>query len=114
MVVLDACHIKNKKYPTLLFLATVVDGNNKIIVLAFDIAPAEDRDMWSWYDEALEVLEKQYPNGQEVVTYIWAIDARKFGRLSEFEREYGGYVTCNGGDNNALVQSNGGGDHWIV
>ncbi|KAL2642208.1 hypothetical protein R1flu_009795 [Riccia fluitans] len=64
------------------------------------------------YEEALGILEKDYPNGKEAVAYIRAIDPRKFsicsciietaaeesidllteyakGRLSEFEREYG-------------------------
>ncbi|KAL2651845.1 hypothetical protein R1flu_019973 [Riccia fluitans] len=36
------------------------------------------------------------------------------GRLSEFEREYGRYVTYNADDDNALVQTNGGVDQWIV
>ncbi|KAL3685184.1 hypothetical protein R1sor_003206 [Riccia sorocarpa] len=165
MVALDACHTKNKKYPTLLFLATTVVGNNKILVLAY----------------ALRVLEDRYPNGKEAVQYIWAIDPRKFsryalqlprygrvtsnavecmndaflgirvydarrlifelwkymmknfykrrtaveksiefltkcakGRISEFEEEYGRYVTFNAYENNALVQSNGGAEQWIV
>ncbi|KAL3699588.1 hypothetical protein R1sor_017610 [Riccia sorocarpa] len=49
MVALDACHTKNKKYPTLLFLATIVDGNNQILVLAYGIAPVEDKDTWCWF-----------------------------------------------------------------
>ncbi|KAL2650731.1 hypothetical protein R1flu_018859 [Riccia fluitans] len=133
------------------------------------------------YEEALGILEKDYPNGKEAVAYIKAIDLRKFsryalvlprygrvtsnvvecmnaaflklreyaarrllfevwiyvmrsfyerrttaegsidllteyakGRLSEFEREYGRYVTYNADDDNALVQTNGGVDQWIV
>ncbi|KAL2644612.1 hypothetical protein R1flu_012199 [Riccia fluitans] len=133
------------------------------------------------YEEALGILEKDYPNGKEAVAYIKAIDPRKFsryalvlprygrvtsnavecmnaaflklreyaarrllfevwiyvmrsfyerrtttegsidllteyakGRLSEFEREYGRYVTYNADDDNALVQTNGGVDQWIV
>ncbi|KAL2622020.1 hypothetical protein R1flu_002225 [Riccia fluitans] len=129
------------------------------------------------YEEALGILEKDYPNGKEAVAYIKAIDPRKFsryalvlprygrvtsnavecmnaaflklreyatrrllfevwiyvmrsfyerrttiegsidllteyakGRLSEFEREYGRYVTYNVDDDNALVQTNGGVD----
>ncbi|KAL3679641.1 hypothetical protein R1sor_022597 [Riccia sorocarpa] len=49
MVALDACHTKNKKYPTLLFLATIVDGNNQILVLAYGIAPVENNDTWCWF-----------------------------------------------------------------
>ncbi|KAL3682825.1 hypothetical protein R1sor_000847 [Riccia sorocarpa] len=49
MVALDVCHTKNKKYPTLLFLATIVDGNNQILVLAYGIALVEDRDTWCWF-----------------------------------------------------------------
>ncbi|KAL2650387.1 hypothetical protein R1flu_018515 [Riccia fluitans] len=133
------------------------------------------------YEETLEILEKDYPNGKEAVAYIKAIDPRKFsrytlvlprygrvtsnavecmnaaflklreyaarrllfevwiyvmrsfyerwttiegsidllteyakGRLSEFKREYGRYVTYNADDDNALVQTNGGVDQWIV
>ncbi|KAL2612967.1 hypothetical protein R1flu_024659 [Riccia fluitans] len=85
------------------------------------------------YEEALGILEKDYPNGKEAVAYIKAIDPRKFSRyalvlprygrvtsnavecrLSEFEREYGRYVTYNADDDNALVQTNGGVDQWIV
>ncbi|KAL2629071.1 hypothetical protein R1flu_013757 [Riccia fluitans] len=133
------------------------------------------------YEEALGILEKDYPNGKEVVAYIKAIDPKKFsgyalvlprygrvtsnavecmnaaflkrreyaakrllfevwiyvmrsfyerrttaegsidllteyakGRLSEFEREHGRYVTYNADDDNALVQTNGGVDQWIV
>ncbi|KAL2620920.1 hypothetical protein R1flu_001125 [Riccia fluitans] len=133
------------------------------------------------YEEALGILEKDYPNGKEAVAYIKAIDPRKFsryalvlprygrvtsnavecmnaaflklreyaarrllfevwiyvmrsfyerrttaegsidllteyakGRLSEFERKYGRYVTYNANDDNALVQTNGGVDQWIV
>ncbi|KAL2650880.1 hypothetical protein R1flu_019008 [Riccia fluitans] len=133
------------------------------------------------YEEALGILEKDYPNGKEAVAYIKAIDPRKFsqyalvlprygrvtsnavecmnaaflklreyaarrllfevwiyvmrsfyerrttaegsidllteyakGRLSEFEREYERYVTYNADDDNALVQTNGGVDQWIV
>ncbi|KAL2653746.1 hypothetical protein R1flu_021874 [Riccia fluitans] len=133
------------------------------------------------YEEALGILEKDYPNGKEAIAYIKAIDPRKFsryalvlprygrvtsnavecmnaaflklreyaarrllfevwiyvmrsfyerrttvegsidllteyakGRLSEFEREYGRYVTYNADDDNALVQTNGGVDQWIV
>ncbi|KAL2608914.1 hypothetical protein R1flu_027487 [Riccia fluitans] len=235
--------------------ATAVDGNNRIIVLAYGVAPVEDRDTWTWfvenlkasmyglaspnvlivsdrqkglvdavaeelptnehihcahhlqmnirrhfgaqvskffqrlvyatsqarYEEALGILEKDYPNGKEAVAYIKAIDPRKFsryalvlprygrvtsnvvecmnaaflklreyaarrllievwiyvmrsfyerrtttegsidllteyakGRLSEFEREYGRYVTYNADDDNALVQTNGGVDQWIA
>ncbi|KAL3689518.1 hypothetical protein R1sor_015827 [Riccia sorocarpa] len=49
MIAMDACHIKNKKYPTLLFMATTVDGNNNILVLAYGIAPVEDRETWCWF-----------------------------------------------------------------
>ncbi|KAL2621864.1 hypothetical protein R1flu_002069 [Riccia fluitans] len=126
------------------------------------------------YEEALGILEKDYPNGKKAVAYIKAIDPRKFsryalvlprygrvtsnavecmnaaflklreyaarrllfemwiyvmrsfyerrtttegsidllteyakGRLSEFECEYGRYVTYNADDDNALVQTNG-------
>ncbi|KAL3694466.1 hypothetical protein R1sor_008117 [Riccia sorocarpa] len=49
MVALDACHTKNRKYPILLFLATIVDGNNQILVLAYGIAHVEDKDTWCWF-----------------------------------------------------------------
>ncbi|KAL3689750.1 hypothetical protein R1sor_016059 [Riccia sorocarpa] len=246
---MDACHTKNNKYATLLFLATAVDGNNNILILAYGIAPVEDRETWSWFvgnlknaihglaspnvlivsdrqkglvdavaeelpsnehvhctfhlrmnlkrhfgaqvsqyfhrliyaetkdifEDALKGLEERFPNGKEAVQYINGIDRTKFARyamklprygrvtsnsvecmngiflklrvyaarhlifevwtymmrkfykrrvaadtsielltkyakdrLSEFEREFGRYVTCNSDQNVALVQTNGG------
>ncbi|KAL2631404.1 hypothetical protein R1flu_016090 [Riccia fluitans] len=34
------------------------------------------------YEEALGILEKDYPNGKEAVAYIKAIDPRKFSRYA--------------------------------
>ncbi|KAL3679109.1 hypothetical protein R1sor_022065 [Riccia sorocarpa] len=255
MIAMDACHTKNKKYPTLLFLATVVDGNSNILVLAYGIAPVEDRETWCWFvenlkhaihglaspnvlivsdrqkglvdavadelpsnehvhctfhlrmnlkrhfgaqvaqyfhrliyaetkdifEDALKDLEERFPNGKEAVQYINGIDRTKFARyamklprygrvtsnlvecmngaflklrvyaarrlifevwtymmrkfykrrvaaetsvelltkyakdrLSEFEREFGRYVTCNSDQNVALVQTNGGAEQFVV
>lgn len=33
MVALDACHTKNRKYPTQLFLATCLDGEGRVLIL---------------------------------------------------------------------------------
>ncbi|KAL3698507.1 hypothetical protein R1sor_012583 [Riccia sorocarpa] len=255
MIAMDACHTKKKKYPTLLVLATTVDGNNNIIVLAYGIAPVEDRETWCWFvgnlkhaihglaspnvlivsdrqkglvdavadelpsnehvhctfhlrmnlkryfgaqvsqyfhrliytetkdifEDALKDLEERFPNGKETVQYINGIDRTKFARyamklprygrvtsnsvecmngaflklrvyaarrlifevwtymmrkfykwrvaaetsfelltkyakdrLSEFEREFGRYITCNSDQNVALVQTNGGAEQFVV
>lgn len=52
---LDACHTKNRKYPTQLFLATLLDGSAKIVILAWAIAPSETKENWIWFLELLQV-----------------------------------------------------------
>jgi hypothetical protein len=46
LICLDACHSKNRKYPTQIFLATSLDGNNQIVILCFAIAPVENTENW--------------------------------------------------------------------
>ncbi|KAL2634767.1 hypothetical protein R1flu_006246 [Riccia fluitans] len=46
------------------------------------------------YEEALGILEKDYPNGKEAVAYIKAIDPRKFSRYTLVLPRYG-RVTSN-------------------
>ncbi|KAL2623107.1 hypothetical protein R1flu_003312 [Riccia fluitans] len=46
------------------------------------------------YEEALGILEKDYPNGKEAVAYIKAIDPRKFSRYALVLPRYG-RVTSN-------------------
>ncbi|KAL2608346.1 hypothetical protein R1flu_026919 [Riccia fluitans] len=46
------------------------------------------------YEEALGILEKDYPNGKEAIAYIRAIDPRKFSRYALVLPRYG-RVTSN-------------------
>ncbi|KAL3677922.1 hypothetical protein R1sor_020878 [Riccia sorocarpa] len=55
VVALDACFTKNKKYPTQLFLASVVDGNSQIFPLAYAVAPVENYENWSWFVHNLHI-----------------------------------------------------------
>ncbi|KAL3684835.1 hypothetical protein R1sor_002857 [Riccia sorocarpa] len=55
VVALDACFTKNKKYPTQLFLATVVDGNSQVVPLAYAIALVENYENWSWFVHNLQI-----------------------------------------------------------
>ncbi|KAL3682134.1 hypothetical protein R1sor_000156 [Riccia sorocarpa] len=54
MIAMDACHTKNKKYPMLLFLATVVDGNNNIIILAL------------WQKGLVDAVAEELPSNEHV------------------------------------------------
>lgn len=49
MLALDACHTKNQKYPMQLFIALVLDGNMKIVILCFGLAPMENTENWIWF-----------------------------------------------------------------
>lgn len=51
VVNLDACHTKNKKYPTQLFLATCLDGNVAGVILCYAVAPVENKENWLWFLE---------------------------------------------------------------
>ncbi|CAM6105441.1 unnamed protein product [Calypogeia fissa] len=55
MVSLDACHTKKKKFPTQLFLATCLDGNGKVVILCWAVAPVENKDNWIWFLENLQI-----------------------------------------------------------
>ncbi|KAL3688933.1 hypothetical protein R1sor_015242 [Riccia sorocarpa] len=55
VVALDACFTKNKKYPTQLFLASVVDGSSQIFPLAYAVAPVENYENWSWFVHNLHI-----------------------------------------------------------
>ncbi|KAL3678781.1 hypothetical protein R1sor_021737 [Riccia sorocarpa] len=55
VVALDACFTKNKKYPTQLFLASVVDGNSQIVPQAYAVAPVENYENWSWFVHNLQI-----------------------------------------------------------
>jgi hypothetical protein len=48
-VSLDACHTKNRKFPCQLFLATALDGNSKVFIFCFAIAPVENHVNWFWF-----------------------------------------------------------------
>lgn len=49
LVSIDACHTKNRKYPTQLFLATCVDGNGLGVTLCYVVAPVENTANWTWF-----------------------------------------------------------------
>lgn len=50
VVCLDACHTKNCKYPTQLFLATVHDGDLRIVILCYAMTPSiENLENWTWF-----------------------------------------------------------------
>lgn len=53
MVCLDACHTKNRKYPTQLFLATTLDGNGQVVILCYAVAPVENKAHWVWFLELM-------------------------------------------------------------
>ncbi|KAL3698357.1 hypothetical protein R1sor_012433 [Riccia sorocarpa] len=55
VVALDACFTKNKKYPTQLFLASVIDGNSQVVPLAYAVAPVENYENWSWFVHNLQI-----------------------------------------------------------
>lgn len=49
VVCLDAYHTKNCKYPTQFFLATTWDGDSKICILCYVVAPIENLNNWMWF-----------------------------------------------------------------
>ncbi|KAL3686239.1 hypothetical protein R1sor_004261 [Riccia sorocarpa] len=55
VVALDACFTKNKKYPTQLFLASVMDGNSQVVPLAYAVVPVENYENWSWFLHNLQI-----------------------------------------------------------
>ncbi|CAM6095313.1 unnamed protein product [Calypogeia fissa] len=55
LVCLDACHTKNRKYPTQLFLATTSDGEGKVVILYWAVAPVENKENWIWFLENLQI-----------------------------------------------------------
>ncbi|KAL3675102.1 hypothetical protein R1sor_025050 [Riccia sorocarpa] len=55
VVALDACFTKNKKYPTQLFLASVIDGNSQVVPLAYAVAPVENYENWRWFLYNLQI-----------------------------------------------------------
>ncbi|KAL3676026.1 hypothetical protein R1sor_025974 [Riccia sorocarpa] len=46
---LDACHSKNQRYPSFIMLATCLDGNNNISILAYAIVDRENEENWVWF-----------------------------------------------------------------
>ncbi|KAL3694280.1 hypothetical protein R1sor_007931 [Riccia sorocarpa] len=48
-VALDACHSKNQRYPSFIMLATCLDGNNNISILAYAIVDRENEENWVWF-----------------------------------------------------------------
>lgn len=49
LVCVDACHTKNRKYPTQLFVATVLDGFMHGVIMCYALAPVENTDNWTWF-----------------------------------------------------------------
>lgn len=50
---IDAMHLCGK-YPSMLFMTTIVDGNDKIIQVAFAIVGVECEPVWKWFLEHLD------------------------------------------------------------
>ncbi|KAL3680653.1 hypothetical protein R1sor_023609 [Riccia sorocarpa] len=46
---LDACHSKNQRYPSFIMLATCLDGNNDISIIAYAIVDRENEENWVWF-----------------------------------------------------------------
>ncbi|KAL3680149.1 hypothetical protein R1sor_023105 [Riccia sorocarpa] len=46
---LDACHSKNQRYPSFIMLATCLDGNNNISIIAYAIVDREIEENWVWF-----------------------------------------------------------------
>ncbi|KAL3675654.1 hypothetical protein R1sor_025602 [Riccia sorocarpa] len=46
---LDACHSKNQRYPSFIMLATCLDGNNNISIIAYAIVDRENEENWVWF-----------------------------------------------------------------
>ncbi|KAL3684812.1 hypothetical protein R1sor_002834 [Riccia sorocarpa] len=46
---LDACHSKNQRYPSFIMLATCMDGNNNISIIAYAIVDRENEENWVWF-----------------------------------------------------------------
>ncbi|KAL3691817.1 hypothetical protein R1sor_005468 [Riccia sorocarpa] len=57
---LDACHSKNQRYPSFIMLATCLDGNNNISIIAYAIVDRENEE--NWVPEA--ITEKNPACGQ--------------------------------------------------
>ncbi|CAM6121408.1 unnamed protein product [Calypogeia fissa] len=51
LVCFDACHTKNQKFPTQVFLATCMDGESKNVILCWAVAPTENKENWIWFLE---------------------------------------------------------------
>lgn len=49
MIFLDACHTKNKKYHTQLFVAAIVDGTMQGFVMCYATGLVENEDNWTWF-----------------------------------------------------------------
>ncbi|KAL3680208.1 hypothetical protein R1sor_023164 [Riccia sorocarpa] len=46
---LDACHSKNQCYPSFIMLATCMDMNNNISIIAYAIVDRENEENWVWF-----------------------------------------------------------------
>lgn len=54
VICLDACHTKNKKYPSQLFVAIVLDGEMQVYILCYALAPVENTNNWTWFLEMMD------------------------------------------------------------
>ncbi|KAL3689240.1 hypothetical protein R1sor_015549 [Riccia sorocarpa] len=46
---LDACHSKNRRYPSFIMLATCMDGNNNTSIIAYAIVDRKNEENWVWF-----------------------------------------------------------------
>lgn len=54
-ICLDACHTKKRKYHVQLFLATALDRNSEVAILAYALAPIENIENWTWFVDLLYI-----------------------------------------------------------
>ncbi|CAM6114845.1 unnamed protein product [Calypogeia fissa] len=87
LVALDACHTKNRKYPTQVFLATAIDGNSNIVILCYAVAPTETKESWVWF---LRLMRKSLHGIDD--SWIPLISDRAKGLLPAVEEVFPGKI----------------------
>ncbi|KAL3695186.1 hypothetical protein R1sor_009262 [Riccia sorocarpa] len=84
---LDACHSKNQRYPSFIMLATCMDGNNNISILAYAIVDRENEENWRFGTE-MEKFFKVLHRCKTEERYKQVLDA-----ITEKNPEYGQYLS---------------------